>query len=332
MGIINSTYTRVRHYCKGYKLNGYHVIYYFNFTSYKGYFLNGKFHGEGEFYYNCDMCKKGTWVHGKFEGKNQMIKERDCVLHGTWVDNQLINPVRIEYNNGDVYEGDVQPHDGEFVFCGNGTYTQASGHVRNGMWNKGKFTGVGEKLYQNGTLYQVCRCEIHLDTNGTLYQGEFRNGKLHGKGKYTFNTGDVAEGQFVNNKFTGYGTLVTDSIIRTGNFVESQLRGQGTVIQRSTGLKREGIWDDFTLVSGVGGYKEYNRVYHGQWRNNQYNGKGVLVVQNPTQYPNMPTTTTYEGYFAAGEYLGPNLPDELGEALDIEEQPQRTDEEGALTF
>jgi len=46
----------------------------------------------------------------------------------------------------------------------------------------------------------------------------------------------------------------------------------------------------------------------------------------------MPTTTTYEGYFAAGEYLGPNLPDELGEALDIEEQPQRTDEEGALTF
>jgi len=43
--------------------------------------------------------------------------------------------------------------------------------------------------------------------NGDKYEGEFFNGKLHGKGIYTYANGDKYEGEFVDGKFTGRGTF-----------------------------------------------------------------------------------------------------------------------------
>lgn len=34
--------------------------------------------------------------------------------------------------------------------------------------------------------------------NGDTYEGQFKNNKFHGKGKYVWHTGDVYEGEFVN--------------------------------------------------------------------------------------------------------------------------------------
>lgn len=43
--------------------------------------------------------------------------------------------------------------------------------------------------------------------NGDKYEGEFFNGKLHGKGIYTYANGDKYVGEFVDGKFTGRGTF-----------------------------------------------------------------------------------------------------------------------------
>jgi hypothetical protein len=43
--------------------------------------------------------------------------------------------------------------------------------------------------------------------NGDKYEGEFFNGKIHGKGIYIYANGDKYEGVFVNGKFTGRGTF-----------------------------------------------------------------------------------------------------------------------------
>ncbi len=43
--------------------------------------------------------------------------------------------------------------------------------------------------------------------NGDKYEGEFLNGKFHGKGTYTYANGDKYEGEFLNGKFTGKGTF-----------------------------------------------------------------------------------------------------------------------------
>ena len=38
--------------------------------------------------------------------------------------------------------------------------------------------------------------------NDDVYEGEFKNNKMHGKGKYYWNSGDVFEGNFVDGKMT----------------------------------------------------------------------------------------------------------------------------------
>ena len=47
--------------------------------------------------------------------------------------------------------------------------------------------------------------EIKNFENGDIYEGEMRNGKMDGKGKYIFKSGEIYTGQFKNNKFHGKG-------------------------------------------------------------------------------------------------------------------------------
>ena len=40
--------------------------------------------------------------------------------------------------------------------------------------------------------------------DGTIYEGELKNGKAHGKGTMTYTNGEVHRGEFVNGEFHGY--------------------------------------------------------------------------------------------------------------------------------
>ena len=42
-------------------------------------------------------------------------------------------------------------------------------------------------------------------TDGTVYEGQIRNGKRTGKGKYVYGHGDVYEGEFEEDKMHGFG-------------------------------------------------------------------------------------------------------------------------------
>jgi len=298
MGIIESTCKRIHHKFNNYKLNGFHKIYYFNGDIYKGYYLEGEFHDEGELYFGVkDITLRGTWLHGQFHGVNQLSSDK-YTIYGTWEEDKLTNPVRIEYENGDLYEGDIDSLSSEIIFHGNGTYKQASGHVRKGVWKNNKFTGSG----------------AFLDENNNLYIGEICNNKRHGQGKLTDHTGHIAEGKWINDLFNGHGTLVSPEYTCTGNFINSRLK-EGKVIQTSTGLVREGQWDNGVLLSGTGGHKNYQGTYHGQWRNGKYNGKGVLIACNYGENRHTIPVFTYEGYFIDGQYIGPTVPENLKKDL-----------------
>ncbi len=45
-------------------------------------------------------------------------------------------------------------------------------------------------------------------SDGEEYNGEFKNKKFHGKGKYKFASGLIYEGEFNDNKFNGKGALI----------------------------------------------------------------------------------------------------------------------------
>ena len=50
----------------------------------------------------------------------------------------------------------------------------------------------------------VYHCENNWKNND-IYEGELKNGKRHGKGKYTYKDGDIYEGEFKDDKKDGYG-------------------------------------------------------------------------------------------------------------------------------
>ena len=46
---------------------------------------------------------------------------------------------------------------------------------------------------------------MHFEKAKEEYEGEFRNDKIHGRGKITYGNGDTFEGEMVESKKTGRG-------------------------------------------------------------------------------------------------------------------------------
>ena len=59
--------------------------------------------------------------------------------------------------------------------------------------------------------------------SGDQYDGQFKNNKFHGKGKYTWNTGDVYEGGFVNGQMEKGDVKYTIGVIGSGIWSERKI-------------------------------------------------------------------------------------------------------------
>ena len=57
---------------------------------------------------------------------------------------------------------------------GNGIYHRINGNICDGLWEKGEMT-KGKMTYKNGEIYE----------------GEWAEGKKHGKGKFIYENGDI---------------------------------------------------------------------------------------------------------------------------------------------
>lgn len=134
----------------------------------------------------------------------------------------------------------------------NGRYV---GHINNAQKSRwGQFT------WTNG-VFKDC-----------VYQGEFVNGQLHGKGRMTYRSGRVYEGDFAENAPDGFG----EEVFENGD--------------RYIGRYRRG----FKAGQGVYSYSNGD-VYKGEFADNKPNGRGVLTMKNGS---------VYEGDFKNGRCWG----------------------------
>ena len=107
-----------------------------------------------------------------------------------------------------------------------------------------------------------------------IESGNFKNGKLHGKGFRTWNDGGISEGEWKNGEmvfgkhFYGLGPFAGDIYI---------------------GEKKS------SKKHGIGTYKNYyGDIYHGNWENDLPNGYGKKLLLDGT---------IYEGIFINGELV-----------------------------
>ncbi|KAF8412485.1 hypothetical protein HHK36_000450 [Tetracentron sinense] len=121
------------------------------------------------------------------------------------------------------------------------------------LWSIGS-NPKSEKRVNSGSWVQVY-------SNGDVYEGEFHKGKCSGSGVYYYYMSGRYEGDWVDEKYDGYG-------------VETWARGS-----RYRGQYRQG------LRHGFGVYRFYTGdVYSGEWSNGQSHGCGVHTCEDGSRY------------------------------------------------
>lgn len=113
----------------------------------------------------------------------------------------------------------------------------------------------------------------------SIYEGQFKDGYMHGKGSLLFSEGRYI-GQFIRNRRDGEGRIKYnsgDSYI--GQFKQNLFHGKGKFTY-ANGDVYKGHWSD-GKKEGYGTYIFNNSdVYKGQFVNDQINGKGTLTKAN----------------------------------------------------
>ena len=110
------------------------------------------------------------------------------------------------------------------------------------------------------------------------YEGDWKFGMPHGKGKFKDQENNVYIGEFKYGYFWGKGKLVlAGSYVYEGDFLMSRRQGFGICkFIKPKGESYEGEWRA-DLMSGLGKYTiSSTQYYYGNMSNNRFNGNGKL--------------------------------------------------------
>ena len=127
---------------------------------------------------------------------------------------------------------------------------------------------------------------IYTWDSGDIYNGEFKNGFFHGNGTYLYSNGNKYIGQWKNNKEHGKGVFTLSSGDKyEGGFKNGNFDGEGIL----------------TSISGD--------IYKGEFRDNQSNGYGILKYNNGDKYEGYWSENKFNGegvytYFKGDKYVG----------------------------
>ena len=145
-----------------------------------------------------------------------------------------------------------------------GTYTNDEGRKYTGEFGNdpGKRHGKGisvnkkgykfEGIFKNDRIYRGTLTTPKIDI---VYRGQFKNDKFHGYGTLLFNDLDIEYvGQFKDGRRHGHGREVGKDFIYVGEFKDGNYDGTGTYRNPITKVK-----------------------YLGQWKNNMWHGQGKLL-------------------------------------------------------
>lgn len=166
------------------------------------------------------------------------------------------------------------------------------GSIYQGELQNGLFNGQGTLKHANG--YQIV--------------GEFRDGKVQGKAKYT-NGPLTYEGNWVNSSPEGQGKEFLHGVYEfEGNFVAGKKHGQGILKSVSRG-EYEGNFKENTFY-GEGKFTWLDgKKYEGSWYNNKMHGRGKMVWPDGRKYIGKYSQNLKDGFgrfvWADGrEYIG----------------------------
>lgn len=216
--------------------------------SYVGNNLDSKKSGYGVYNWFSGDTYAGAWKADAKNGWGRKYTLESGEYRGTWYAGFYKNNLRSGYGtyawaDGSVYEGEwFNDLPGGF-----GVQTSASGTKRPGLWQEGKYvegtdSGFQTVQYKNGTYLGGLkdgnpqgygRMEF---TDGTVYAGTFKDGKLDGSGVFLWKPGNQSTceaylGKFQAGARTGHGfyTWTTGAYLEC-DWLQGNAEGTGTEV------------------------------------------------------------------------------------------------------
>lgn len=117
-------------------------------------------------------------------------------------------------------------------------------------------------------------------SNGDVYQGQWRNNRPHGEGRYTTLRGDEYVGHFHNGRFQGQGSYrFSNGDQYKGQWQAGRMEGQGEMIYQN-GNRYTGEWKDSQRHGKGELVYRSGSFYKGNWANSQKSGKGYSQYRN----------------------------------------------------
>lgn len=184
------------------------------------------------------------------------------------------------------------------------------------------------RLGDDGSIYRRGRLKY---SNGDLYDGEWLNGKRHGRGTLKFAAKNAAGtisgngaggsyvGDFATNFFHGFGLLtlaksqhpLTKKWIPgeryEGDFIQGRKHGRGTLKTRDGDCYDGQFIDGYYHGKGTCAYANGN-VYDGEWVHGKWQGHGELRLHDGSKYTGEFQQGLYHGFgqflFGSGGKLG----------------------------
>ena len=248
-------------------------------SSYVGEWVNGRKTGQGTMQWSWTERHHytGQFYQDRFHGKGKMIYLFGSKYDGTWTDGREHGPGRIEYWNGDGFEGQFE--DG----CEVGEIIRIGGSSIRSF----------EKTSENSA-------SILYDSKAR-YHGEVNSdGIPDGQGQLIGNTGVTWTGPFHNGLPHGYGTARRPNggcmmgpwanFVANGDFIEiNDAPGEGKFVGNLEDAAREGYGE---LNSA------YKYTYKGEFHRNEMHGTGSKFYENGD---------VYEGKFRDGRTEGQGI-------------------------
>lgn len=153
-------------------------------------------------------------------------------------------------------------------FHGHGVYTYTNGSIYEGQWVDGRKQGQGKQM----------------QPDGSVYTGEWRDNQMHGKGRMRWDNGDSYDGTWSDGHMHGKGVYTSANGDRfQGSFVVNQREGDG-VLTRRNGERFEGRWKA-GLRDGKGVLtKPGVGVITGRWSDDKLVGDATVTFSNGDRF------------------------------------------------
>ncbi|XP_047432727.1 alsin isoform X2 [Mugil cephalus] len=221
------------------------------------------------------------------------------------------------YKDGRLKEATYEGHWLSGKPNGSGVLKWPDGRIYTGTFKNGLEDGFGEFVAPNKTL-----------SKNDQYQGQWKDGKMHGLGTYRYASGEVYDGSFQDGMRHGHGMLRTGKLntsspsVFIGQWLQDKKTGYGVFDDITKGEKYMGMWQEH-LRQGTGVVvTQFGLYYEGAFKDNKMTGTGILVSEDDT---------TYEGEFsddwtlsgkgvltmANGDYLEGSFSGEWGSGLKV---------------